>query len=53
MKFMKKMAKCMWQGYTTNEDILLEIKINTVVKKIQNYRITVYNIFSERTNYYT
>jgi hypothetical protein len=28
----------MWQSYTTNEDILLEIKINTVVKKIQNYR---------------
>ena len=43
----------MWQGYTTNEDILLEIKINTVVKKFRITEITVYNLFSERTNYYT
>jgi len=28
----------MWQGYKANEDILLEFKINPVVKKIQNYR---------------
>jgi len=28
----------MWQGYTANEDILLEFKINPVVKPIQNYR---------------
>lgn len=32
------MATYVWQGYTTNEDILLEIKINPVVKKIENYR---------------
>jgi hypothetical protein len=38
MKFMKKMAKYAWQGYKTNEDILLEIKINPVVKKFQNFR---------------
>ena len=28
----------MWQGYTANEDILLEFKINPVVKKNHNYR---------------
>jgi len=33
MKFMNKMANYTWQGYTTNEDILLEIKINPVVNK--------------------
>jgi hypothetical protein len=38
MKFMMKMKKYTWQDYTTNEDILLEIKINPVVTEIQNYR---------------
>jgi hypothetical protein len=38
MKFMKRMAKYVWQDYKTNEDILSEIKINPVEKKIQNYR---------------
>jgi len=32
------MAKHTWQDYKTNEDILSEIKINPVKKKIQNYR---------------
>jgi hypothetical protein len=31
-------AKYMWQDYKTNEDILLYLKINPVVKKIQNHR---------------
>jgi hypothetical protein len=31
-------AKDTWQDYKTNEDILSELKINLVVKKIQNYR---------------
>jgi hypothetical protein len=36
MKFMR-MAKYTWQDYKTNEDILSELKINPLVKKIQNY----------------
>ena len=31
-------AKYTWQDHKTSEDILSELKINTVVKKIQNYR---------------
>ena len=27
-----------WQDYKNKEDILSELKINSVVKKIQNYR---------------
>jgi hypothetical protein len=38
MKFMNKMAKYTWQDYTTNYVILLEIKINPAIKKIQNCR---------------
>ena len=38
MKFMSRMAKCTWQDYKTNEDILSELKINPLVKKIQKYR---------------
>jgi len=39
MKFIKRNAKTyIWQGYKTNEDILSELKINSVVKKIHNYR---------------
>jgi hypothetical protein len=38
MKFMRRLAKCTWQDYRANEDILTELKINQVVKKIQNYR---------------
>jgi len=44
----------MWQGYTTNEDTLLEFKINPVAKK--KFRITEiagYNTFNEWTNYCT
>jgi hypothetical protein len=37
MKFMKT-AKYTWQDYKTNEDMLSELKINPIVKKIQNYR---------------
>ena len=39
MKFKRRMAKYTWQDYKNNEDILSELKINPVVKKIQNYRI--------------
>jgi hypothetical protein len=38
MEFMGIKAKYTWQDYKTNEDILSEIKINPVVKKIQNCR---------------
>jgi len=34
---MRRMAKYTWQDYKTNEDSLSELKINPVVKKIQNY----------------
>jgi hypothetical protein len=37
-KFMRRRAKYTWQDYETNEDILSELKINPVVKKIQNHR---------------
>ena len=36
---MGRMEKYSWQDYKTNEGILSELKINPVVKKIQNYRI--------------
>ena len=39
MEFMRT-SKYTWQDYKTNEDILSELKINSVVKKIQNYRNT-------------
>jgi hypothetical protein len=38
MKFMGRTAKYTWQDYKINEDILSELKINAVVKKIQSYR---------------
>ena len=38
MTFMRLMAKYTWQDYKTSEDIVSELKINKVVKKIQNYR---------------
>jgi hypothetical protein len=37
MKFMRREAKYTGQDYKANEDILSELKINPVVKKIQNY----------------
>jgi len=37
MKFMRRTAKCTGQDYKTNEDILSELKVKPVVKKIQNY----------------
>jgi len=36
-KFMRKTAKYMCQDYKTNEDMSSEPKINSAVKKIQNY----------------
>jgi hypothetical protein len=36
MKFVSTAAKYTWQGYKTNEDILSQLKINPVVRKIQN-----------------
>jgi hypothetical protein len=38
MEFMEGTAKYTWQDYKTNEQVLSELKINPVVKKIQNYR---------------
>jgi hypothetical protein len=37
---MRRTPKYTRQDYKTNEDILLELKINPVVKKIHNYRYT-------------
>ena len=37
MKFTRRSEKYTWKDYKTDEDILLENKINPVVKKIQNY----------------
>jgi hypothetical protein len=36
MEFMMKTAKYTWQDYKSNIDILSEIKINPIEKKIQN-----------------
>jgi len=38
MKFMRITAKCTWQDYKTNEDILSELEINQLVKKSHMYR---------------
>jgi len=38
MKFVRRTAQCTWQDYKTNEGVLSELKINPVVKKVQNYR---------------
>ena len=38
MKFMSRTVKYTWQDYKTNDDILSGLKINPVMKKIQNYR---------------
>ena len=37
MEFMGRTAKYMRQDYKTDEEILSELKINSLVKKIQNY----------------
>jgi len=37
MNFMRKMKNTLVKNYRTNEDILSELKINPVVKEIQNY----------------
>jgi hypothetical protein len=37
-KLVNRAAKYTWLGYKTNDDILSELKINPVVKKIRNYR---------------
>ena len=37
MKFMNRTEKYTRKYYKTNEDILSELKINPVVKKMQNY----------------
>jgi hypothetical protein len=38
MKFMRRMAKCIWPDYKTSGDILSEFKINSAVNKVQKYR---------------
>ena len=43
-----KITKCIWRDYKANDDILSEIKINPVVKKIQNY-INRYHMIGEWT----
>ena len=37
MEFMIKTAKYTWQDYKSNTDILSELKIDPIKKKIQNY----------------
>jgi hypothetical protein len=38
MKCIRRTAKYTWQDYKTSEEILSELKISPVVKKILNYR---------------
>jgi hypothetical protein len=47
-KFMTRTGKCTWQDYKANDDILSQIKINPVVKKIQNY-VNRYRMIGEWT----
>jgi len=44
-----KALKFTWKDYKINEDILSELKINPVIKNIQNYRINGHNVFGEWT----
>ena len=37
IKFMSRTAKYTWQDYETFEDILSELKINPVAKKIRSH----------------
>ena len=37
LKFVRKTAEFTWQDYKRNEDIVSQIEIKPVVKKIQNY----------------
>jgi hypothetical protein len=39
-KFMRRTAKYTWQDFETSKDILSELKINPLVKKIKNYMDT-------------
>jgi hypothetical protein len=48
MTFIMRTGKCAWQDYKANDDILSEIKINPVVKKIQNH-INRYRMIGEWT----
>ena len=43
---MRKTSKYTCKDYKTNEDILSGLKINPVVKKIQNYRNKICTTFS-------
>jgi hypothetical protein len=47
MKFIWRTVNYSWQDYKTDDDILSELKINPVAKKMQNYRINGYNVFRE------
>jgi hypothetical protein len=38
MKCMRGTTKYTWQVYRTNDDILIEPKINPIFNKFQNYR---------------
>jgi hypothetical protein len=38
IKFVRRTAKCTWQDYKPNEDILSELEIKPVVKQTQNYK---------------
>ena len=49
MKFMRRTVKYTWKDYKAIEDILLELKINQVVKKIQRYRNKSLQHVGERT----
>jgi len=51
-KFMRGTAKCTWQDYKTKADILSKLKINSVVKKIQNYiHIWIQNVWRMETDH--
>jgi len=37
-KCLRRTAHSTWKDYKTNEDILSALKINPVVRKVQNYK---------------
>jgi hypothetical protein len=38
MRFMRNTAKCTWRDHKTNEEILNEIKVTSMLDKITSYK---------------
>jgi hypothetical protein len=47
MRFMRTTAKCIWCDYKRNDDILKELKTETVMRKILKYKTIGFNMLIE------